>query len=157
MAELETMLNRLTTARDRLRDVPLSDSHAPGPPDPRTGERWDRFNVLGHTAEMLPFWAREIRRALDSGGPMGREPGSSSRIEGIEAGRLIGEPALRQRIETGTEAALVLLRSLAEADLERELTTHGATTVTVRYALDYYLVGHLEAHVAQLAELRQAG
>lgn len=153
MGELGTMAARLTTARERLRTVPVSDSHQPGPADPKTGERWDRFNILGHTAEMLPFWSREIRRALDQGGKMGREPGSSGRIDGIEAGRLIGEPALRERIEIGSEAAFQLLAGLSEEDLDREIETQTQATMTVRSAIEYYLVGHLEAHVAQLAEL----
>jgi hypothetical protein len=154
MAELEQMAARLEAARDRLHGVPVSDSHEPGPPDPQTGERWDRLNILGHTAEVLPFWSREIRKALDSGARMGREPGSSGRLEGIESGRLIGEPALRDRIDTGVTSALGLIGGLSPSDLEREVDTHGRGLITVRNALETFLVGHLEAHVAQLAELR---
>ena len=153
MAELEQLATRLEAARDRLRDVPISDSHEPGPPDPKTGERWDRFNVLGHTAEMLPFWSREIRKALDTGARMGREPGSSSRLEGIESGRLIGEASLRDRIEKGVASALALIGSLSPADLDREIDAHGRGALTVRYALETFVVVHFEDHVAQLAEL----
>jgi DinB superfamily len=153
MEELEQLATRLEAARDRLRAVPISDSHEPGPPDPKTGERWDRFNILGHTAEMLPFWSAEIRKALDTGARMGREPGSSSRLEGIETGRLLGEASLRDRIEKGVAAALGLVRGMAAADLDREIDAHGRGTLTVRYALETFLVVHLEDHVAQLAEL----
>jgi hypothetical protein len=154
MAELEEMAARLEAARDRLHGVPLSESHEPGPPDPKTGDRWDRFNVLGHTAEVLPFWSREIRKALDTGARMGREPGSSGRLEGIESGRLIGEAALRDRIEQGVTSVLALVRGLSRSDLEREIDTHGRGLITVREALESFLVGHFEDHVAQLAELR---
>ena len=153
MAELEEMAARLEAARDRLHGVPVSDSHELGPADPKTGERWDRLNVLGHTAEVLPFWSREIRKALDSGVRMGREPGSSGRVEGIESGRLIGEPALRERIDQGVAAALGLVRGLSPTDLEREIDTFGRGMITVRTALESFLVGHLEDHVAQLTEL----
>jgi hypothetical protein len=153
MAELEQMAERLEAARDRLRDMPISDSHEPGPPDPKTGERWDRFNVLGHTAEMLPFWSVEIRKALDTGARMGREPGSSGRLEGIESGRLLGEAALRDRIEKGVASALGLVRSIAAEDLDREIEAHGRGAITVRVAVETFLVSHLEDHVAQLAEL----
>jgi hypothetical protein len=153
MAELEDMAARLETARDRLHGVPVSDSHEPGPPDPKTGDRWDRFNVLGHTAEVLPFWSKEIRKALDSGVRLGREPGSSGRLEGIESGRLIGEPALRDRIDHGITSVQGLLRSMSPADLEREVDTYNQGVMTVRTALETFLVKHFEDHVAQLAEL----
>jgi hypothetical protein len=153
MAELEQMATRLEVARDRLRALPISDSAEPGPPDPKTGERWDRFNILGHTAEMLPFWSVQIRKALDTGGPMGREPGSSGRLEGIESGRLLGEANLRDRIEKGVAAALGLVRSMAAEDLDREIEAHGRGTLTVRVAVETFLVTHLEDHAAQLAEL----
>ncbi|HEY8680134.1 MAG TPA: hypothetical protein VIN01_03685 [Candidatus Dormibacteraeota bacterium] len=153
MAELEEMSARLGAARDRLHGVPISDSHEPGPADPKTGERWDRFNILGHTAEVLPFWSREIRKALDTGARLGREPGSSGRLDGIESGRLIGEPALRERIDQGVAAAQGLIGGLAPSDLEREVDTYNQGVITVRRALETFLVTHLEDHVAQLAEL----
>ena len=153
MAELEQMAARIEAARDRLRGLPVSESHEPGPPDPETGERWDRLNVLGHTAEVLSFWSREIRRALASGARMGREPGSSGRLEGIESGRLIGEPALRERIDQGVVSVLGLIGGLSPSDLEREIDAHGRGVITVRTALETFLVGHFEDHVAQLAEL----
>src|ERR1700694_3862885 len=132
MAELEEMSTRLAAARDRLHGVPISDSHEPGPPDPKTGERWDRFNILGHTAEVLPFWSKEIRKALDSNVRLGREPGSSGRLEGIESGRLIGEAALRERIDQGVAEAQGLLSGLAPSDLEREGDTYKQGVEKVR-------------------------
>jgi hypothetical protein len=153
VAELEALADRLLAARERLRMLPVSDSHELGPPDPKSGDRWDRFNVLGHTAEMLPFWSRELRKALDTGVKMGREPGSSSRIEGIESGRLLGEQSLRDRIDAGVEAAVGMVRGLSEPDLERQVDTWSQERRTVRWCLEYYLVGHLEGHVEQLAGL----
>jgi hypothetical protein len=153
MAELDDLAGRLREARDRLHEQPVSDSHEPGPPDPRTGERWDRFNVLGHTAEMLPFWSAEIGKAVTTGARMGREPGSSSRLEGIESGRLIGEPALRERIDAGVDSAVGLLAGLQPGVLENEIETYSLGRVTVRHALEHYLVGHFEDHVRQLGEL----
>src|ERR1700694_4173578 len=153
MAELEEMSTRLAAARDRLHSLPVSDSHEPGPPDPKTGERWDRFNILGHTAEVLPFWSREIRRALDTGVRLGREPGSSGRLDGIESGRLIGEPALRERIDQGVASVLGFIGGLSTSDLARDITAHGGAVIPVRTALETFLRAHFEAHVAQLAEL----
>jgi hypothetical protein len=153
MSQVEEFATRLSATRERLHRLPASDSHDPGPPDPSTGERWDRFNVLGHTAEILPFWSREIGRALSSGSKLGREPGSMGRLEGIEGGRLLGETMPRERIDAGVDAALALLAALTDADLERQVETYAQGQVTVRHALETFVVGHFEAHVAQLEGL----
>ena len=153
MSQVEDFAARLRSTRERLHELPVSDSHEPGPPDPKTGERWDRFNILGHTAEILPFWSREIGRSLSTGSRLGREPGSMGRLEGIEGGRLLGENALRERIDAGVDAALALLGSLNDADLERQVETYAQGQVTVRHALETFVVGHFEAHVAQLEGL----
>ena len=153
MAELDDLTERLRVARDRLGRLPLSESHELGPADPKSGERWDRFNVLGHTAEMLAFWPGQVRKALKTGARMGREPGNASRVEGIESGRLLGEPALRDRITNACEGVVALLAELRPEDLEREIDTYGQGTITVRHAVVYYLVGHLESHVEQLEQL----
>jgi len=153
MSELDAMSARVRAALEKLHRLPVTDSHEPGPPDPKTCERWDRFNVLGHTAEVLPFWSRQVRKALDTGGRMGREPGSSGRLEGIESGRLFGEPMLRERIDAGAEEALGLLASLSPADLDREVDTYNLGPIPVRQALENFIVGHFEGHVAQLEGL----
>ena len=153
MSEVGAMAGRVRAAQDRLRSLPQSDSHQPGPPDPRTGDRWDRFNVLGHTAEMLAFWSRELGRVLAGGGRLGREPGSSARLEGVEGGRLIGERALRERIDAGVESLQALLGRLQDEDLERPIDTITQGEITLRQALETFLVGHFEAHVAQLESL----
>ena len=84
---------------------------------------------------------------------MGREPGSAGRLEGIESGRLLGEEALRDRIEKGVVSALGLVRGMAAEDLDREIEAHGRGTITVRFAVETFLVTHLEDHAAQLSEL----
>ncbi len=149
------MATRLAEAAEQFRQLPHSDSHQPGPPDPKTGERWDRFNVLGHMAEMLSFWSDEIGRAVASDRVFGRQPGSSGRLDGIESGHLVGEADLRARIDRGLAAARGLLQSVAVEDLDRTLqsTTRGA--ITLREAIDFYLVGHFCDHVKQLQEIEE--
>ena len=151
--QVQAINDRVVAARDRLRAAPISTSHELGPPDPKTGERWDRFNVLGHTAEMLPYWSGQLDKCLKSGGEFGRAPGSAQRLEGIESGRLLGEPQLRERIETGAEALLGLIATLADADLDREVVHNTRGPMKLRDALETYLVGHFEEHCSQLAEL----
>lgn len=150
---------RVEVARDQLRAMPPEGDGVPGEPDPETGEQWGRLNVLGHMAEMLSFWVERLR-ALQAGGTrIGRTPEEyqGNRREAIDGAAAVGEDALRSRIEDGLARLLSLLDELRDEDLDRWATYHnpvrGERQVTVEYALEELLVGHLEAHVRQLGEL----
>jgi hypothetical protein len=139
-------------ARDRLRTLPPAPA-VPGPVDPETGEAWDRLNVLGHLAEVLPFWTAQLRGAL-RGEKFGRdEAGRQRRREGIDAGAKRTEAALRLQIDRGCGRLLGLLERLEDADLGRPLETVRGERQTVREAMEQVLVGHLEEHVEQLRSL----
>jgi hypothetical protein len=45
---------RLLDAKAEFDRIPVSGPGRLGPPDPATGEQWNRANVLGHMAEILP-------------------------------------------------------------------------------------------------------
>ncbi|HEX3200890.1 MAG TPA: hypothetical protein VHW42_02995, partial [Actinomycetes bacterium] len=53
-------VERLLAAAGRIRAsaVALPDDTLTDP-DPDSGERWDRGQVLAHVAEMLPYWAEQ--------------------------------------------------------------------------------------------------
>src|SRR5205807_1999333 len=85
-SEIEDFRARVLAARDRLRAIPLGVTPRAGPTDPETGEAWDRLNVVGHMAELLPFWCGQLRAGL-RGKPYGRdEEGYRRRRSGIESG-----------------------------------------------------------------------
>lgn len=154
---VEQYRRRLVSAREQLRAVPQIGRGTPGPEDPDTGERWDRTNVLGHVAEMLPYWTGQGRTVLAGADSYGRdEPGARARREGIDGGAAQTEEVLRGRIDAGAEGVLELLDALRDADLDRPLTylgSEGTREVTMEHLVDHLLVGHLEAHVRQLTEL----
>jgi hypothetical protein len=150
---------RLVVAREQLRAVPQIGRGEPGPADSETGERWDRANVLGHVAEMLPYWTEWGWAVVGGAESFGRdEPGARARREGIDGGAAQAEETLRLRIDAGAEGVLELLDSLRDADLDRRVTFHGmgregTRDVTLEHLVGDLLVGHLEAHVRQLTEL----
>lgn len=147
--ELDDLRGRVLAARDRLRMLPERPPVA-GPVDPATGEAWDRLNVLGHLAEMLPFWTRQARRGL-RGEAFGRdEAGRRRRREGIDKGGSASEKPLRLQVDRGCGRLLVFLESLEDRDLDRRLTNVSGEAVTLRMALEQQLVGHLEGHLEQL-------
>ncbi|MGH7861547.1 MAG: hypothetical protein ACREOS_04835, partial [Candidatus Dormibacteraceae bacterium] len=72
MTEIEALRDRVVAARDEFRQIPGSGPHRLGPPDPATGERWSAGNVLGHMANILPFWSGQISAALEGTAWIGR-------------------------------------------------------------------------------------
>ncbi len=153
MDELEDMKKRVIHVRERLAAMPGSGSDQSGPADPQTGERWDRYNVLGHMAEMLPYWIGQLTVALDQGVPIGRQPDSHERRAGIDGGRSAGEAALRDQVDAGLGDLVAFLGRLGPGDLDRAITMRNRGEQPMRWALENLLVGHVEQHCSQLTEL----
>jgi hypothetical protein len=150
--DIEALRRRATAVRERFKALPVSGPDRQGPPDPKSGERWDRYNILGHVAEILPFWVAQLEVAMD-GQPFGRVPGSTERQQAVEGGRAVGEAKLRERIDSGFGGLLRLMDRVEPSDLERRVTMRGRGEETVGWAMENLLVGHAEEHCDQLTEL----
>src|SRR5215469_2533212 len=157
MGEIEGFQQRVEVARREYAALPREGWGEPGPADEQSGERWDRGNVLGHVAEMLPFWTAQVREVLDGGGKMGRdEVGMAQRRMGIDSGREAGEDGLLTRVDEGMAGLEALLAGMSDADLDRTLRFRSGDSereVDLRFALQGLLVGHLEDHLGQLRSL----
>ena len=157
MSDLHELRSRLRAAHDRIQAAPETGPGVFGAPDPKTGERWNAGNVLGHAAEMLPFWVDQIRGVLAGRDEMGRGvEGYERRKQGIESGATLSEEELRTRVEAGVSLAAILLDEMAPADLRRRVTYRrqdGSEEVSLGELVEQLIVGHLEEHARQLAEL----
>ena len=157
MSDLHELKRRLQAAHDQIQGAPETGPGVYGAPDPKTGERWNAGNVLGHAAEMLPFWADQVRGVLAGRKEIGRGvEGYEHRQQGIESGATLGEQELRIRVEAGVSLAAILLDEMSAADLGRRVTYQrrdGSEEATLGELVDQLIVGHLEEHARQLAEL----
>ncbi len=153
MDELETLKQRVIAARVRLAAMPATGPDQPGPPDPKTGERWDRYNVLGHMAEILPYWIGELTVAMEDGIPIGRQTGSVERQAGIDGGRAVGEAKLRRQVYAGLADLVRFLDRLRLGDLDRTITMRNRGEQPMRWAVENLLVAHVEEHCSQLTNL----
>ena len=161
MISAESLRQRAGAARERLRAIPATGRGEFGAPDPETGERWNRGNVLGHIAEMLAFWTDQSRAAVGGQATVGRgEPGYARRREGIERGDVVEEAALRASIEGSLGDLDRLLSGLPPDALTIPLVYRrqdGERHLSLGEFIDQFLVGHLEEHLVQLEELTQPG
>jgi hypothetical protein len=155
--DLPALRARLSSAREQLVRLPISSPRHVGPTDPSTGESWHRGNVLGHMSEMLPYWTDQLRRATAGAGRVGRdEAGTAERRHGIDRGDAAAEAELKRAVDKGIAGVLKLMDKLTPDDLERTVVFHnraGDREAQVGELLQFLIVGHVEEHVAQLAEL----
>jgi hypothetical protein len=155
MTDLGSLRRRVEAARAGLKGLPRVGRGKPGEPDAETGERWDRLNVLGHLAEMLPFWLEQVNGVLEGATEVGRgEHGYKSRRRGVQAEE--AEQILRQRIDNHAVALLHLLERLTPEELERKILyrrREGDSRLELGALVDRLLVGHLQEHVEQLQQL----
>jgi hypothetical protein len=154
--EIDGLRTRVEAARRRLAELPREGWGELGPADAETGERWDRGHILGHLAEMLPYWTGQIRAGLHNDARLGRDDaGWAHRRDGIDGGRAAGVEGLTGAVDEGVGGLLRLLGELRPADLDHRLVTQGPLRnpePDVRWALENLVVGHLEAHIRQLEE-----
>jgi DinB superfamily len=144
--------SRLVAAAGRIRAAaPLLPDEARTDPDPNTGERWDRGQVLAHVAEMLPYWAHQVELvAADDQVPFGRVASDPGRLAAIERDRREDPARLLDRIDEGLAVVLALLDRLDDAALARTGRHQTLGEMTAAAIVDRFLVDHLEEHADQL-------
>ena len=150
---------RLLAAAGRIRaSAVVRPDDALTDPDPDSGERWDRGQVLAHVAEMLPYWARQAE-LIASGRQVefGRVKGDPDRIEAIERDRRDDPERLLGRIDEGVAVVLALLDRLDAAALARTGRHQTLGEMTVAEIVDRFAVAHLEEHADQLDPRRGPG
>jgi len=157
VSEIDGLRERVDAARRAYAASPVRGWGELGPADERTGERWDRGNVLGHVAEILPYWTGQARAVLDGAAIMGRDDaGSQARRAAIDSAHEAGEAPLLGRIDAGLAELLALLAGMRDEDLARPVTVRIAGAEErgwdLARAIEALLVGHLEQHLDQLGE-----
>jgi hypothetical protein len=148
---------RLQAAAGRIRASAVAlGEDALTEPDPESGERWDRGQVLAHVAEMLPYWAQQAELiAAGRQVEFGRAKGDPDRLAAIERDRREDPQRLLGRVDEGVAVVLALLERLDDQALAR--TGHHQTLgeMPVAAIVDRFLVAHLEEHADQLDPSRR--
>lgn len=148
----------MRAARARLDRIPATGPGELGAPDPASGERWHRGNVLGHVAEMIGFWTEQARAVLRGARVVGRdESGIHIRREGVDRGSLVDEAELRAEIALGLDRLDAFLSEVKTEDLEKPIAYRSRNgesgETTLGEFIETIIVHHLEEHLDQLEEL----
>jgi hypothetical protein len=150
---------RLLAAAARIRAAaPLLPDEALTDPDPDTGERWDRRQVLAHVAEMLPYWVEQVELVVAGDqAPFGRSRSDPRRVAAIERDRREDPARLLDRVDDGVGVVLALLGRLDDDALARSGRHQVLGEMTAAAIVDRFLVDHLEEHADQLEAGRRRG
>jgi hypothetical protein len=145
-------VERLLAAAGRIRASALVvPDDALTEPDPDSGERWDRGQVLAHVAEMLPYWAQQAELVASGGQTaFGRIRSDPGRVAAIERDRHEDPARLLARVDEGVGVVLALLDRLDEAAMTRNGRHQTLGDMTVAVMIDRFVVAHLEEHADQL-------
>ena len=143
---------RLQAAAGRIRaSAVLLPDEALTDPDPASGERWDRGQVLAHVAEMLPYWAEQAELiAAGRQDEFGRVSSDPGRIGAIERDRREDPGRLLGRVDEGVAVVLALVDGLDDQALARTGRHQTLGEMTVAEIVDRFAVAHLEEHADQL-------
>jgi DinB superfamily len=143
---------RLQAAAGRIRaSAVLLPDEALTDPDPDSGERWDRGQVLAHVAEMLPYWAQQAELVAAGGqAEFGRVASDTDRIAAIERDRREDPGRLLGRVDEGVAVVLALVDGLDDQALARTGRHQTLGDMTVAEIVDRFAVAHLEEHADQL-------
>ncbi len=157
MNRVDQLRQRVRAARARLDRIRATGPGELGAPDPASGERWHRGNVLGHVAEMIGFWTDQARAVLGGARVAGRgEAGNQQRREGVDRGSILAEADLRAEVALGLDRLDALLSEVTPDDLEKPIlyrSRSGESETTLGEFIETILVRHLEEHLDQLEEL----
>mgnify|MGYP001795474717 CR=1 FL=1 len=153
-------LARADTAEARLAALAEAESQ-PGAltsADPKSGERWDRGQVWAHLAEFLPYWIAQAAPVLvgDASGepvPFGRMKGDPERLGAIERDRREPVTDLWNDTRSDIAALRTFLSDVAPEQWGARGVHPSMGVMTVDELVEEFMVGHLEQHADQLADL----
>ncbi len=139
---VETFISRIQRVPERLRTVP-----------PAEGE-WTVMELAAHSAEIYPYWARQIDFLRGSPGvPFGRTASDPDRIRFVEEHKFDSLPSLVGHIRTGSQEAAAALRAFTDEEWSRVTGLHSVRgEMNMDYIANLFLTGHAEEHLNQLDE-----
>lgn len=154
-ASIETSAEGLLKRAEGLRSRPDLLYRDPG------GDEWTVMRVLGHTAEILPYWTRQAQHVAgrpENGQPFGRTHDDPDRIAAVEsyANQTLDEALTRVR--AGLAECTSALRALPAGSWSRTATHSRRGEMTVEQIVDQFIVEHVEEHREQAEKvLREFG
>src|SRR5262245_23367361 len=151
----ETQAQRLERVYEQLNTL-LNDAGVVPRLHTAPGEdAWSALQVIGHLVEMIPYWLDHCHRliaATHEPPQFGRTLDAPERLAGVEAATTSDAAQLLSRLHQVVEAAAKDIRHMTEAERRKTGIHLRLGTMTVAEVVEQLIIGHAEAHVAQVEE-----
>ena len=154
----ETLARRLESVYSQLTTLLHRPDAAQRLATPPGHDEWSALQVLGHMAEMIPYWVSHCRTLIAAHEPphFGRMPEAPERLAAVDPGALKQPGALVSLLEAEIKAAAKTLRQLTPAERRKTGIHVKRGKMTVDEILEQLIVAHAEDHLVQVRAALQA-
>ena len=113
-------------------------------------EEWTAAEVVGHMAEMMPYWARAAAAvAAEPGRSFGRQLDDPDRVGAVAAANDVPRAEALSRLRHAAHEAATTIRTLDGSAWETSGRHHARGTLSVGQVVQWLIVDHAEQHVEQ--------
>lgn len=147
--EAARLLGATSRFIERIKRVPPEQlTKAPEP-----GE-WTLMELAAHSAEIYPYWAKQIVWLKDHAGqPFGRTASDADRIKFVDDHKTDSLENLVAAIQRGADDAARALSSYSQDEWQHVTGIHAARgEMSMDAIANLFLAGHAEEHLHQLDE-----
>jgi uncharacterized damage-inducible protein DinB len=122
-------------------------------------QAWSALQVLGHMAEMIPYWLHHCQRLIAASGEppqFGRSLDAPERLAGVERVATHAPDEALRLLHDEIRAAAGAIRRFSEAELNRKGVHVRQGEMSVAEVVARFIVAHAEEHLAQVRAALQA-
>jgi hypothetical protein len=120
---------------------------------PPGDQEWSVMQVLGHLAEMIPYWLDHCRRLIAASGEppaFGRSLDAPERLAGVERGATGNLAELLPQAVGAIQVAAQAIRLMSPTDCLKQGVHARYGLLTVAQVIEQFIVAHTEEHLAQI-------
>lgn len=149
----ESQARRLESVLQQLESLLLQPGVAQRLRTPPGADEWSAMQILGHMAEMIPYWLSHCRTMIEATGEppyVGRPLDAPERLEGVAHGASSDPDAIIHKLREEIHAAATTIRAMLPAERAAQGIHMQRGEVTVADVIDATIVTHAESHLAQV-------
>jgi hypothetical protein len=156
----DTQAQRLETAVAQIAALVREPTHAQRLRTAPGENEWHVLQVLGHCAEMIPYWLNQCRRVIQARGVQaphfGRSLEDADRLAGVERGAMGNPDELLANLDAAAQKGAAEIRRMSDEERAQIGSSARWGEITVAQVIERLIIEHAENHLQQIREALQA-